>query len=68
MKIFIDLLISSIGLGYFIYGRKSQRFVFLIPGVVMMVYSYFTDSLILSIIIGVILLVFPWIASRFFIA
>jgi len=68
LKIFIDLLISSIGLGYFIYGRKSQRFVFLIPGVVMMVYSYFTDSLILSIIIGVILLVFPWIASRFFIA
>jgi len=66
LKIFIDLLISSIGLGYFIYGRKSQSFVFLIPGVIMMVYSYFTDSILLSIIIGVVLLVFPWIASRVF--
>ena len=68
MKIYLDLLLSSIGLGYFIYGRNSKRFVFLIPGVILMVYSYFTDSIVLSLIIGIILLVAPWIINRFFVS
>jgi len=66
MKIFVDLVLSSIGLGYFIYGKKDYSFVFLIPGAILMFYSYLIDNLLISSSIGAVLVVSPFIIRKFF--
>ena len=36
-----SLVVSSIGFGFFLYGKKQVRFPQLIVGLVMMIYPYF---------------------------
>jgi hypothetical protein len=39
-----SMLISTIGFGFFIYGKKAERMPQLFAGVVLMIYPYFIDS------------------------
>lgn len=55
-----SLFIGSIGLGYFLYGKKSQNFVWLISGLVMMAYPLFVPGILLSILIGAVLMLLPF--------
>ena len=64
MNLFTDLIFSSIGLGYFIYGKKSTDFNFLIFGIILMGYSYLISGLLLSIFIGIVLMACPFITSK----
>ena len=54
------LLFSSIGMGFFLYGRKQKRAVPLLCGIVLMVYPYFVPSTIWLVVIGVVLCVVPY--------
>lgn len=54
------LLFSSIGLGYFIYGKKQQRPVPLLCGLGLMVYPYFVSGHILIVAIGGMLSALPY--------
>lgn len=54
------LLFSSIGLGYFIYGKKQQRPVPLLCGLSLMVYPYFVSGHILIVAIGGMLSAIPY--------
>ena len=63
--LFIMLLISTIGLGYFIYGKKAPDSHFLIAGIILMVYPYFLHG-VLMIIAGVLLLIAPFLTKRYF--
>lgn len=54
------LLFSSIGMGFFIYGRKQKRAVPLVCGIVLMVYPYFVPSTIWLVVIGVVLCAVPY--------
>ncbi|NKF23181.1 hypothetical protein [Solimonas marina] len=54
------LLFSSIGLGFFIYGKKQQRLVPLLCGLVLMVYPYFISSAVALVAIGVALCAIPY--------
>lgn len=54
------LLFSSIGMGFFIYGRKQQRPVPLACGVVLMIYPYFVPSTTWLVAIGVALCAVPY--------
>jgi hypothetical protein len=45
--LFASLIWGSIGLGYFIYGRKQSSWVPMIAGILMMVASYFVSSALL---------------------
>ncbi len=65
MELFTILLVSSIGLGYFIYGKKTTDFHFLISGIALMIYPYFFAGPLL-IIIGIILLAEPFVIKRYF--
>lgn len=47
-----DVLISLVGLGFFMYGRKRPDVVAMITGLIIVVYPYFIDSLGWSIVIG----------------
>ena len=66
MSIIFSLFISSIGLAYFMYGKKAPELSFLLFGVALMVYPYFVHNLILSIFIGLLLCALPFITKRMF--
>ena len=54
------MVFGSIGLGFFIYGKKQKVIVPLLVGIALMVYPYFIADLTLLIIVGVILMVLPY--------
>ena len=58
------VLFSSIGLGYFIYGRKQSRTIPLLCGVVLMVYPYFMPNSIALVVIGIIFTAVPYFLRR----
>ncbi len=45
--LFASLVWGSVGLGYFIYGKKQQSLCPMVGGVLMMVASYFIGSALL---------------------
>lgn len=55
-----SLLFSSVGLGFFLYGKKQQAVVPLFSGLALMIYPYFVSSTILMVAIGVALTVLPY--------
>ncbi len=54
------MLFGSIGLGFFIYGKKQQAVVPLVCGVALMVFPYFVSGTAWLLIIGVALTVLPY--------
>ena len=54
------LLFGSIGLGFFIYGRKQRAVVPMICGLALMVFPYFVSNTILLVGIGVVLIAIPY--------
>ena len=55
-----SLLFSSIGLGFFIYGKRQRAVVPLFCGLGLMIYPYFVSSALLLVAIGVALMVLPY--------
>ncbi|CAM4080447.1 amino acid transport protein [Acinetobacter pragensis] len=55
----LSVIFSSVGLGYFIYGKKQQQSVPLICGLALMIYPYFIDSAALMSAIGILLIAVP---------
>ncbi|MBU2711744.1 hypothetical protein [Zooshikella harenae] len=53
------LLFGSIGLGYFIYGKKQSNIVIRLAGIALMIYPYFVDNTIALILIGAGLMLLP---------
>jgi hypothetical protein len=53
------LLFGSIGLGYFIYGKKQRAVVPLVCGVALMVFPYFVSNALLLVGIGIVLAAVP---------
>lgn len=47
------LLFGSIGLGYFLYGKKQARLVPLLCGLALMIYPYFVANVYALVMIGV---------------
>ena len=54
------LLFSSVGAGYFLYGRKQARMVPLACGLLLMLYPYFVSSALAMIAIGIALMAIPY--------
>ncbi|WP_173910134.1 amino acid transport protein [Acinetobacter sp. Marseille-Q1618] len=55
----LGVLFSSIGLGYFIYGKKQQHTMALVCGIVLMVYPYFIENITLLIVVGIVVMSIP---------
>jgi len=47
-----SVVVGSVGLGFFIYGKRQQRVPHLVVGLVMMVYPYLVGSVGLMAIIA----------------
>ncbi len=59
--LFIGMIISTVGVGYMMYGRRQARFAPVIAGVVLCIYPYFVDDWLWLIVIGVPLLAAPFL-------
>ncbi|QRP62521.1 hypothetical protein I6J77_10205 [Rhodanobacter sp. FDAARGOS 1247] len=57
------LLFGSIGLGFFVYGRKQRAIVPLVCGIALMVFPYFVSGTAWLIIVGVVLVAIPRFVS-----
>ncbi len=63
-SLFLSLLISVVGLGFFIYGKKQRRAPQLVAGVVLMGYSYFVSSVVWMLVIAAAVLAALWSVVR----
>ena len=54
------MLFGSIGLGFFVYGKKQRAIVPLACGLALMVFPYFVSGTLLLIAIGVALMAIPY--------
>ena len=54
------LLFGSIGLGYFIYGKKQRAVVPLVCGLGLMVFPYFVPNTMLLVGVGAMLIAIPY--------
>ncbi|KHF75774.1 hypothetical protein PJ15_1976 [Acinetobacter sp. neg1] len=59
-QLFLGVIFSSIGLGYFLYGKKQKMTVPLVCGLVLMLFTYFIDSTAMISVIGIILSILPY--------
>lgn len=64
-ELFASLVFGTIGMGYFAYGKKQANFLVLGTGVALMVYPYLVPGLAMMILIGLVLMVFPFAVTRF---
>jgi len=55
------LFFSIIGCGYFLYGKKSANYIFLICGIILMVFPYLITNPVYVIITGIVVGVIPLI-------
>ena len=61
----LSMLVSSVGAGLFIYGKKQARLPHLLVGAIFTIYPYFcTQHLVLMAVIAVLLLLLLWGATR----
>lgn len=54
------LLFSSIGVGFFIYGKRQRAPAPLICGIVLAVYPYFVPNVVALVAIGITLCAIPY--------
>jgi hypothetical protein len=54
------LLFGSIGLGFFVYGRRQRAVVPLLCGVALIIFPYFVSNTILLLALGVALIALPY--------
>ena len=64
MGIIIGVFTGAIGMGYFIYGKKQARFVFMLCGVGLMGYTYFIPNMIISVVVGLLLAAIPFLVNE----
>jgi hypothetical protein len=56
-----SVLFSSVGLGYFVYGKKQGRGIPLLSGVVLMAFPYFVSNAFLMVLIGAVFIALPFV-------
>lgn len=64
-QLFIGIVAGAFGMGYIVYGRRQAKLSAVIAGVLLCVYPYFVDSLFWLIVVGVVLLVAPFVIERY---
>lgn len=54
------ILFGSIGLGFFVYGKKQKAIMPILSGIGLMVIPYFISSLYIMIFSGIVLIALPY--------
>lgn len=56
----LGVIFGSIGLGYFLYGKKQRAVVPLVSGLVLMVVPYFISNTMVLVVVGVVISAIPY--------
>ena len=56
-----SILFGSIGMGYFVYGKKQQAFLPLLAGIGLCIFPYCVSNVYIMVLVGTILIVLPWV-------
>ncbi len=59
------MVFSTIGVGYFIYGKKQAETSFMLAGGILCFYPYVMTGAVSMFLVGVALAAAPFIAQRF---
>ena len=59
-SLFWSVIFGSIGVGFFIYGKKQQAIVPLLCGLLLILFPYFVSSTLALVGIGVTLIAIPY--------
>ena len=51
---------GSIGLGFFVYGKKQRRLIPFVCGLALMIFPYFVNAVSLLVGIGIVLIALPY--------
>ena len=62
--LFVSLFPSGIGFVMFVYGKKQDRWPYLVAGLVLMLYPFFTASTTALIGVGAAVLIILWLGIR----
>ncbi len=62
--LFASLVWGSIGLGYFIYGKKQQSISAMAGGILMMVVAYFVSSALAMSLVSVMVMVAVYVLIK----
>ncbi len=62
--LFASIMIGTVGLGIFIYGKRQGRFPHMLAGVGLMAYPYFVSNVLLMAGIAMALLAVLWLVVR----
>jgi hypothetical protein len=58
------VLFGSIGLGFFVYGKKQKAVLPLLSGLGLMVFPYFVSNVFILVITGLVLVALPMVIRR----
>lgn len=61
LYLFIGLVTGAFGMGYIVYGKKTGQPIPMACGFLLCIYIYFFSNLWLIILIGLILIILPFI-------
>ena len=56
-------LFGTIGMGYLVYAKKQQRWLAFLSGLGLCAFTYFVSNLVLIIVIGIALIILPFIVK-----
>ena len=56
----LGILFGSIGLGFFVYGKKQKVIVPALSGIALMAIPYFISNLYVMVVTGIILVLLPF--------
>ena len=59
--LFVGFILGTIGVAFFIYGRKQQRFVPLFSGIVLCIMPYILSNLAYLVALSVVLIILPFV-------
>ncbi|GAC17879.1 hypothetical protein [Paraglaciecola arctica] len=60
-----SIVFSSIGVGYFIYGKKRESLLIRYTGLALILFPYFFDNAFPVVIVGLILMALPKLLIRY---
>jgi hypothetical protein len=63
-NLFLIVIFSAIGFGYFIYGKRQREGMPLVAGILLMLYPYFVSSTLGLIVVGIMIMAVPFAIKR----
>jgi hypothetical protein len=60
-SLFVGLIAGVFGMAYFVYGKRQTKFTPMLAGIVLCIYPYFIDSLLWLSVVGILLLIAPFV-------